>query len=181
MTDKVCAKRYAHAYMESCASPKAVESAVVDLMQVRAFIESSDDLKAFLSSTVIVCAEKCDALRNIFAAVVSEDTLQFLLFVVEKGQGDALCEIAGCCQEIYRHTQRSEGVIKTTIALEPQTVSRIKAHLEKKLNKKLDMSVKIDPDIVGGIQVIIDNVIIDGSIKRRLDELRDKLLALKVG
>ncbi len=180
MTDMECARRYSRAYLELCNGPREVELAVTEILRVRSMIESSADLKAFLSCAGIGILEKERTVVSLFSPVVSGGTMEFLSFTVTKGHGGLICDIAACCRDIYCHTQRSTGVVKACVPLDANAISRIKAHLEKKLHKKIDLSLEIDSGLIGGIQVLVDNVIIDGSIKRRLDELQEKLLTLKV-
>jgi len=59
-------------------------------------------------------------------------------------------------------------------------VERIKAKLEEKLGKKMHLYLDLDPDLLGGVQIKIGNILIDGSVRRRLDELKQKLMTIQV-
>ena len=54
-------------------------------------------------------------------------------------------------------------------------------YLVKKLGKKLALDPELDPELLGGARVVIGNTVIDGSVRRYLDDLGEKLRALKVG
>jgi len=63
---------------------------------------------------------------------------------------------------------------------EPFYFFKIKKGLESKLNKKLKLVVGLDPGLLGGVQVTIGNTVIDGSVRRRLDDLKEKLETVRV-
>ena len=70
--------------------------------------------------------------------------------------------------------------MKVSYPLETETIRRIKDIIEKKLKKKLHLYIELDSDLLGGIYVKIENMLIDGSIRRRLEDMRAKLLTTKV-
>ncbi len=180
MKDKICARRYAEAFLSECVGHAARGEAAAQMRVVRDVLEAHPELRVFLSNTGIGCAEKCGVLGRVFGPLLSARALEFLMFLAEKGRGGVLPGVADCCLAIYGHTERSEGVLRSSIPLEAGAVSRIRAHLRRKMGREIDLRVEVDKGLGGGIQVIVDNVIIDGSIKRRLEELKEKLLAIKV-
>jgi len=181
VNEKICAKRYAEAFLETCGGHAAMRDGVAEIRLVKEILESHPELRIFLANADIDCAEKCDVLNKVFGPLISTSTLQFLMFLAEKDRGREIPGVADCCLSIYGHTEKSEGILKTSIPLDAGAVARITAHLRSKLGRDIELKVEVDGSLGGGIQVIVDNVIIDGSIKRRIEELKDKLLAIKVG
>jgi F-type H+-transporting ATPase subunit delta len=80
--------------------------------------------------------------------------------------------------------KEDQGILQARVitarALDPVFKNRLKEELEKSTNKKIEMILKIDPQIIGGIIVILGNKIIDRSIRHQLDELKEEMLALTV-
>jgi F-type H+-transporting ATPase subunit delta len=180
MGSTITAKRYADAFLQVCAESIGLEQAVKELAFLKEVVKANPQLEDFLAGPIIDGPEKSRFLEKIFADRLSRLTLWLLVLLCEKGRINELTAVADAGLAIYRRTQCSEGTVKTVVPLDPWAVSRIQAHLSRKLKKKIDLKVEIDPSLVGGIQVIVDNVIVDGSVKKRLDELKDKLLSIKV-
>jgi len=180
MTDKVNAKRYAEAFLLSCEKKQGKALAVEELKLIKNAVLSNIELKAFLGSVEINHDEKLAFLDAAFGKTVRHETVQFLKFLCERKHIQDLVMIADCAEALYSAGQKSEGVIRTTVRLENTVVDTIRAYLEKKLQKEINFKIEIDPGLVSGIQVIVDNLIIDGSVRRRLEELRAKLLSIKV-
>ena len=52
--------------------------------------------------------------------------------------------------------------------------------LENKLHKKLHLYSDLDSDLLGGVRVTVDNIVLDGSVKKRLQDMKEKLLSVRV-
>ena len=61
-----------------------------------------------------------------------------------------------------------------------ELIREIKNNLEDKFKKKFKLYINLDGSLLGGIQVVIGNTVLDGSVRRRLDDLKEKLKALRV-
>jgi F-type H+-transporting ATPase subunit delta len=103
--------------------------------------------------------------------------LAFLLLVLEKGKIKYLGEIASKYQQmvtVYR------GIIPATLisatAVDDELKAKLKERLEKAYGKAIALQEKIDPQIIGGATLIIENKIVDFGIKGRLEDLKKSLL-----
>jgi F-type H+-transporting ATPase subunit delta len=77
------------------------------------------------------------------------------------------------------HTTREEIVIAhitTARALDDAQAKKLKERLQDKFNKRVELKVKEDPELLGGLTVQVGDTVIDGSLRGRLDRLRDQLL-----
>ncbi len=137
-------------------------SAVASDPQMKAAIDNpkvvaSDLEKLFLS----VCGKKLDK--------AGENLVKLL---VEYGRLALLPEVAAAFEELKA---QDEGVLEAeiTAATNPSD-SEVKAlvkRLETKFNKKIEVSVKVDPDIIGGIKIVIGDTVIDASVRGQLQEM----------
>ena len=180
MIDIVIAKRYAEAFLESLCEDVTMQKAVSDLQVVKNEISGNNDLRLFLASSEINNQEKNIFLNNIFRNKVSMRTMQFLVFLIDKGYIGEFSQIADAAADIYQHIQVSEGIISSACVLDNSVVSRIRNILETKLRKKINFKTEVNPGLISGIAVTVDNVVIDGTIKRKIEELREKLMSIKV-
>jgi F-type H+-transporting ATPase subunit delta len=80
----------------------------------------------------------------------------------------------------YSHGEALEAVLKTSYPLDLGLIRKVKSKLENKMQKKINLYLELDPDLLGGIQIRIGNTIIDGSVRRRIDELKKKLMLAQV-
>jgi len=180
MNIRVFAKRYAEGFIGYCRQTIGEQRGVDDLVRIKGIIAANPEFGDFLKSSRIIAQEKRELVDKVFGHVVAEQTRQFLKLLIDKGHIRFLSEIAECALKLHRMGHVSEGVLRTSVPLSRDTISLIKATLEKKFGKKMELSIQIDPALLGGIQVEMDNMVIDGSVRRRLEELKEKLMSIKV-
>jgi F-type H+-transporting ATPase subunit delta len=125
-------------------------------------------------------AEKCGTIEKVMEANFSQEFRQFLRLLLEKGRIDKIVDIAEYVRVTYAHGNEVEALLRTTYPLDLDILEVLKERLQKKLNKKFNLFLELDPDLLGGVQLIVGNTIIDSSVRKRLDELKQKLLGVRV-
>jgi len=124
-------------------------------------------------------AEKLKTIETVLAGY-SDEFRQFLRLLLEHGRIRKISEVAEYIRVAYSFGNKVEALLRTTYPLDLDLLKMVKEKLEKKLNKKFNLYLELDPDLLGGVQLIVGNSIIDGSVKNRLSELKQKLSALRV-
>lgn len=175
------ARRYATALLEIAKELDKVGDILEDIKLIDNTIEGSDELAMFISSPIIKYDDKTAALNEIFGDKVNEVTGKFLTLLAKKGRANLLHQVSKAFVDSYN---RYAGIIKIEVFFakplsEDQKKSLHKA-LEDKTNKKVEMSLTQDPSLKGGLAVRIDDTVIDGSVKHKLEELEQKLLSTAI-
>lgn len=181
MRDKVVSKRYASGFMSFADENIGLEKAFEELEYIKQLVISNPELIRFLENTEIDFTEKQLVIEKVFKAAVSGQTRLFLEFLITKGRIGYIREIAEYSKYIfYNQKGIKRALLNTSTPLDEKSVLLIKERLERKLNKRLELETKIDPSLLGGAQVIAGNIVIDDSVKRKLEELKRKLTKVKV-
>lgn len=180
MDRDILAKRYGDAFMAFVKEGCGLEKGASDLRGVRRIFLDNPELENFLMTPGIDHAEKFQVIGNVIRNGFSEEVIYFLQHLIEKGRFDKFSDIADYVRITYSHGIEVDALLKVSYPLETETIRRIKNVIEKKLNKKLHLYIELDSDLLGGIYVKIENILIDGSIKKRLEDMRAKLLATRV-
>ena len=175
------ARRYATALLEIAKELDQVEDILEDIKLIDNTIEGSRELAMFISSPIIKYDDKKAALDEIFTSRVNEVTGKFLTLLARKGRANLLHQIAKAFVEKYNDYA---GIIEIEVfsakELSDDQVQSLQKALEKRTNKKVDMSLSQDASLKGGIAVRIDDTVIDGSIKHKLEELEQKFLSTAI-
>ena len=180
MDRDILARRYGDAFMAFVKEGCGLEKGVEDLRNVRRILLDNPELDSFLLTPGIDYVEKIQVLDNVIRNGFSDEIRFLLKMLIDKGRFDKFSDIADYVRVTYSHGIEADALLKVSYPLETETIRRVKAIIEKRLNKKLHLYIELDPDLLGGIYAKIDNILIDGSIKRRLEDVRGKLLAMKV-
>jgi len=107
---------------------------------------------------------------------VSKTVASFLLLLFDKGRFDFLSTINDFYQKL---ADELKGVLRASLVsaseLSSETVEKIRTTLSKKTGKDIILEVKQDPSLIGGIVSRIGDLVLDGSIKSQLLNMRESL------
>jgi len=180
MKDAIIVKRYAQAYVEYATDGVGLERIVKEFKDLKVILRSNSDLEKFLYNPQISYADKCDTVNSILKEYFSEPLRSLLKLLIEHGRIKHIIDICDYVRVMYSHGEAVEALLKTCYPLDIKSIQQIKKKLEEKLNKKMHLVLELDPSLLGGVQIQIGNTVIDGSVRRKLDELRQKLMTVEV-
>jgi F-type H+-transporting ATPase subunit delta len=180
MTERIVVRRYAEAFMEFAKGTIGLERAVEDFKSVRNLIHENPGFQEVLHSLDVSIKEKNEFIEKVLDDNFSTEFKQFMKLLLEKKRIDKIVDIAEYVRISYAHLGETEAILKTSFPLDLDLIQELKEGLEKKYNKKLRFYIDLDGTMLGGVQVIIGNTIIDGSVRKRLSDLKEKLLTVKV-
>jgi F-type H+-transporting ATPase subunit delta len=172
------ASRYALAILDSRPADVSLETLLQDLKDVQASVLASRELEMFFASPIISRQRKRDGVKGLFEGKVSAYTVATLLLLVEKNREDILSDIIEAVFTLHRER---EGIIRSRItsAVEMQQEQRLRLDeaLRKVSGKKVETEYVIDPDIMAGLVVRLDDTVYDGSVRRQLQRLRARFIS----
>ena len=173
--------RYAEGFLEYAKETIGLEQAMEELKKAKAVFRDNPDFKEFLENPSINYPEKCGVIDRCLAAGFSEELRNLLKLLLKKGRIDKFANIAEYVRIKYSHGERLKALLYTSYMMDTRMMGTFKSTLEKKLHTQLQLYVNLDPDILGGVRLVMGNKILDGSVKKRFEDLKRKLLAAKVG
>lgn len=171
-------RRYALALYEVAESKGKVDEYLRDLREICSLIDNNKDFYEVIKHPQIGTKQKKRTFINIFKGNIDEELLSFLLILIEKDRILFLREKLNEMEKIDLERKNTlRGIVKTTIPLTEEQFNALILKLEAKYKKKIILEQIIDPSILGGIYVRVNNEVIDGTVKLRLDNLKDLMLS----
>jgi F-type H+-transporting ATPase subunit delta len=174
MSVQKIASRYAKSLVEF-AQEKGQLDAVASDMKLLKSAASNRDFYLMLKSPIIHLDKKEAIIKQIFSGKMSDLTIQYLNLVISKSREEFLPEIADEYISQYKSIQKVTSVtIVTAQALSQTAVDAIKNNLisSNACHPNLEITVKIDPELIGGYVLEFDNKRYDASIQHKLSELK---------
>jgi F-type H+-transporting ATPase subunit delta len=138
-------------------------------------LDSNQEMQVFFFSPYFSTPEKEDGLAKVVsdAEPIVEN---FLLLLIEKHRMPTVFAVRRVFDELWRQENKLLPVeITSAIELDQSTVKQIGDRIGEETGQKIDLSERVDPDILGGLVVRVGNSIIDASIRSRLDSLRKQV------
>lgn len=175
------ARRYATALLETAKEQKVVDETLKDILFIKNTIDNSKELLVFLKSPVIKPFDKEAALQSIFGKNISKLTNEFILLISGKERTSILVEIVSAFVDQYNeYSGIIEVEVRTAKALDQAQIKELNKVLEKATSKKVEMNLTERPELKGGLLVKIQDTVIDGTVKHKLEQLEQMFLANSV-
>ncbi|MCK9281173.1 MAG: ATP synthase F1 subunit delta [Melioribacteraceae bacterium] len=141
-------------------------------------LKNSKELRAVLKNPIIKQETKMEILKQIFSGKVSSEVDTFFNLIIEHNREDILFEIISRFIDLKNEKLGIvNAVVKSAIELDDETKSKIQKQLEDFTKKKVILSFKVDISLIGGFVVLINDQVIDSSIKNQLKLLKKKLMS----
>ena len=138
-------------------------------------LNETRDLMVFFFSPYFSTQEKKDGLKR---AVIDADPvlMNFLEALIERHRMPALFRIKARYEVLWEDERDLLPVeVTSAVELDKATVSSIGDRIGEQTKRTVELSSKVDPDILGGIVLRVGNVILDASIRNRLEQLRKQV------
>ena len=177
MADYKVSQRYATSLLGMAADKNNLEKISNDMEFISSVIETNNNLKLMLDSPVVKPKIKSSILEEIFKGKISEDSLKFLLFVVEKNREEFLYSII---KKFLSLKDQHLGIVvvdvKSAQEFSAEQLDDLKNKFEALLNKKVRFNFKIDESIIGGFVARVEDTAYDASIKHQLEILKKQFV-----
>ena len=160
----------------------ALEENKVDLYRkrikmIKNVIEENDDFLHLLSSCFISNEEKDEIIDKVFKSE-EEYIRNFIKIIFINKRGNCLIKILNefikTCNE---NLNIKDGVIYSVNKLSNEQIEKIQESLSTRLNCKVELTNSLDEKLLGGVKVSIEDKIFDGSIKNKLEKLKESLIS----
>ena len=172
----VIANRYAEALFQLSEEENITKEIYSELNDVVDIVKSNKELENVLKSPLISKSEKVELIEKLFSDKINKHLKNFLKILVEKGRINSLKTIETTFKQLLNDKHNIiEGTVISAVPMEEKQIKDLEEKRSKKYNKNVTLENKVDESILGGVLVRLGNTQIDGSVKTRLDNIKDQL------
>jgi len=170
-------KRYALALYKVAEEKGKVKEYLGDLRAICDLIDNNSDFREVIKHPQISTKKKKETFIKIFKGNIDEDLLSFLLILIEKDRISYIREKLNEMEKIHLERENTLiAVVKTAVPMLENEFEALKNNLEKKYDKKIIMTTQVDKTILGGVFVRVGNDVIDGTVRSKINEMKDIML-----
>ena len=172
---------YSGALFEAARERGELEEVLSDLGEFVAALRESEELRLFYYGGQVPERQKRRALDGLTEGMKTSTT-NFLKVLVDNGREEILEEVLGRYEQLVKeHLGRIEVGVTTAVELSPDQLDRLKERLEETLEgKEVVLETNVDPELIGGVVFRFGGRMMDGSIRGRLESLREGMLERSV-
>jgi F-type H+-transporting ATPase subunit delta len=170
------ARPYAEALFRSAAGADA--NGLLAQMQALAAVAGNADMLRLADNPKVTGAQVVDVLTGVAKTALDSKVANLLRAVVDNGRLAALPEIAAQFNALVKaRSGISDAVVQSAFPIDAAQLADLAAALEKRFGRKLNASVVIDPELIGGVRVVVGDEVLDTSVKARLEKMKLALTA----
>jgi F-type H+-transporting ATPase subunit delta len=170
-------RRYAGALFGAASKAGLVDRIESDLGLVSYALETSPKLMDAVRSPVLPPHAKRELIRAVLGDKLHETTLSYLYLLVDHNREEAILQTE---EEYVVLANEARGVVSaevvSAVALTEDEEVRLREKLSAITGKSVELDKRVDPELIGGVLVKMDDRVIDGSIRGQLEALRDTLV-----
>jgi F-type H+-transporting ATPase subunit delta len=170
------ARPYAEALFKAVSVSEA-QSAATQLSEL-AQVASDEQLKAFADNPRTTVNQVFEVVTSATKTVIGARVKNLLRVVIENGRTAALPEIAAQFKALVNaQSGSSDAIVNSAFPIDDGELAAVVASLERRFGRKLKARVVIDPELIGGIRVVVGDEVLDTSVKARLEQMKVALTA----
>ena len=166
------ARVYASALFAAAKDKGKLDAIRDQLGQFADALAENREMQLFFFSPYFSSLEKEEGLKKAIADAEPE-LVNFLELLIEKHRMPVLFRIRRQFDALWAKENMRLGVVVTSaVELDPEIAERIGSEIEEQTGNKVELQSRVDPDILGGLVVQVGNMVLDTSIRNRLEKLR---------
>jgi len=177
MDQSKIAVRYAKAFFSLGKEKGQLDALKKDIGLIRSLCDESAGFKLLLESPVVKTSQKIKLLDSLLGGKVQKLTLNFVRMVTHNKRE---AHMPGICRNFISLYQAEQGVktavLTSAVALGKSTTNRVHSFLEAALKSPVELSMKVEPELIGGFVLRIDDKQVNASISTQLKKIRETLL-----
>jgi len=167
---------YAQGVFEIAQAEGSLEKVENELFQFSQLFQGNEQLREKLTDQSLPVEKRQAIVEDLLGQKATPITVNLISFIVGAGRARELPEIVNrLVQRAAAARQREVAEVRTAIMLDQEQQRRLIEALEKATGKKIELKVIQDPSVLGGVVARVGDTVIDGTVRRRLEQLRESL------
>ena len=167
---------YAGAILAVAKAEGRLEEVGDELFKIARAFEASAPLRDTLADPRILVDRKQAIVADLLAGKASTLTASLVEFIVAAGRGTDLPAIADrLAEQAAGERDRVIAEVRSVVELDEETVARLAESLGRATGKRVEVKTIVDESLLGGIVARVGDIVIDGSVRHRLEQLRETM------
>jgi F-type H+-transporting ATPase subunit delta len=166
------ARVYAEALFDVAKEKGKLDAIGEGLAEFADALDAERELRVFFFSPYFSSAEKVDGLKRAVSGADPE-LLNFLELLIEKKRMTEIFRVRQQFEQLWKQeNKRIDVTVTSAVELDPAVIEKIGGEIERQTGRKVELASRVDGEILGGIVLQVGNMVLDASIRSRLEKLR---------
>jgi F-type H+-transporting ATPase subunit delta len=167
---------YSQAFLEVARAEKQGGAIEDDLFRFVRALEANDDLRMALADRAVPAERRIAVVEELMGGVALPVSVGLVSMVVGADRAGELSAVVDRFLELSAEERKHEvAEVRAAVPLDERLRDRLAKALSDATGKEVEVKVVVDPNVLGGVVARIGDTVIDGSVRRRLDQLRERI------
>ncbi len=164
---------YANGIFELAKAEDELERVENELFTIAQALDDSPELRSTLTDPQLPMEKKQALIDDLIGGRASSLSVDLVQLVVSQGRSSELSDIARALVKAAAASRdKAVAEVRSAVPLDEETIERLAAALGRATGKSVEVKVVVDESVIGGIVARVGDTVIDGSLARRVDSLR---------
>jgi F-type H+-transporting ATPase subunit delta len=170
------ARGYAQALFQIARAEGALEQVEDELFRFARMLENENRLREALSDISLPPEHRAKMVEELLGKKASPHTVNIISFLVQQGRARDLPKIIDSLVQLAaEERERAVAEVRTAVPLDDEDREKLLKAITRATGKHVDLKVIIDPDVIGGLLVRVEDQVFDGTVKRRLQLAKERI------
>jgi F-type H+-transporting ATPase subunit delta len=167
---------YAEALLEVARAEKQGGAIEDDLFRFARALDANDELRAALADRTLPAERRVAIVEELMGGVALPVSVGLVTMVVGADRASELPAVVDRFLELSAEERKHEvAEVRAAVPLDERLRDRLAKALSEATGKDVEVKVVVDPNVLGGVVARIGDTVIDGSVRHRLDQLKERL------
>ena len=166
---------YAQGLLEIAQSEGRLSEVEDELFRFARIVEGNDELRMALSNPGLPLDRRAAVVDELLEHRALPTTRAIATFIVAAGRGHDLPGIVQRFELAAQSREHEVAEVRSAIPLDDAQIDQITQALARATGKRIEVKVVVDPDVMGGIVATVGDNVIDGSVRHRLEQLKETM------
>jgi F-type H+-transporting ATPase subunit delta len=170
------AEAYADVLFEVARAEGTLEEVEDELFRFSRTLDGSHELRQALTDQAVPADKRQAIVEDLLGDKASPTTVNLISFVIGAGRGRQLPDIVGrLVERAAAERQREVAEVRAAVPLDDDQQDRLREALSAATGKQVEVKVVVDESVMGGLVARVGDIVIDGTVRHRLDHLKERL------
>jgi len=169
--------RYAKAFVEAAKEQNVLDAVRADVKLLLKLIKEVPEMDTLLESPVLSPTDKISSIKTALGSSLQPLSLNFLIMVIENRREMHIKLMLLDFDKMYKESQGVKAAdLITAVPIDDILKQQIAGIIQQKFNSRIELTSKVDPDILGGLIMRVEDRQYDMSVATRLNDIKQKFL-----
>jgi F-type H+-transporting ATPase subunit delta len=180
MSKESVAPTYAQALLELAVESGALEEVRGEVAYLSRLLDEDRDLRIFFENPRVEKSAKRGVVEACLRGKLTDPVVNLVELMLRKGRQLELKAALGVFEDLYaKHVGLVRAEAVTAVAMSGEAIDALRSRMSEQLARRVDVTNRVEPEILGGLIVRFDGRVADGSFRTAIAEVRSSLTHLK--